>query len=212
VDHFDAIATQRRALTDLCEGLTPDQQATPSLCDAWSVHGVLAHLVMTLTVPVRRVLVEVVRARGNFHRANVILTDRVAAQSWSELIALLRANAENRFTPPGLDSRAPLSDSYLHAQDMLIPLGIDPPGVLEQWPFILEFLTSSKARRGFVGRELPAVTLVATDVAWSAGSGPEVRGPASALGLSLVGRRARVTELSGPGADDLARWIGGPRP
>lgn len=207
MDYFHAIALQRRAVADLCDTLTPTQQATQSLCDAWSVHGVLAHLVMPVTVPVRRVIAEMARARGDFHRANVTLTNRVAEKSWSELISLLRANAESHLTPPGLDSRAPLSDSYLHAQDMFVPLGLVAPGELDKWPVILDFLMSPKARRGFVGRDVPYLTLVATDVAWSAGHGPEVHAPASALGLSLVGRPARLAEATGAGVDELRRWV-----
>ncbi len=207
MDHFEAVGAQRRAVADLCEGLTRSQQATPSLCDAWTVHGVLAHLVMPITVPLRRVVAEMVRAKGDFNRANVTLTNRVAESSWPELIELLRANADSHFTPPGLDWRAPLADSYLHALDMCVPLGLGAPGALEEWPTILDFLTSAKARRGFVGRELPSLALIATDVAWSSGAGPEVRAPASTLGLVLVRRRARLDELSGDGADELRRWV-----
>ncbi len=209
MDYFDAIGRQRRAIADLADTLNPAQQATASLCDEWTVHGVLAHLVMQITVPVRRVVVEMARARGNFHRANVTLTNRVGEQSWTDLVGLLRANADSHFTPPGLDSRSPLSDAYLHAQDICVPLGIPAPGELERWPVILDFLTSPKARRGFVGRALPRLTLVASDVAWSAGSGPDVHGPASALGLSLVGRPARLSELTGAGLDEWRRWVTG---
>jgi hypothetical protein len=63
VDYFDAIFLQRRAVAELGDTLTPAQQATQSLCDAWSVHRVLAHLVMQITVPVRRVIAEMARAR-----------------------------------------------------------------------------------------------------------------------------------------------------
>jgi uncharacterized protein (TIGR03083 family) len=212
VDHFEAVAAQRRAVrravADRCEELTAEQWRAQSLCGEWSVHDVLAHLVVVVTVPLRQVAAEMLRARGNFHRANVALTRRAAAAAPAELIGLLRANADSHFTPPGLDSTAPLTDSYVHALDMFFPLGLPAPGALGQWPFILDFLSSPKARRGFVGRELPAVALIATDVAWSSGRGPEVRAPAAALGLALTRRRARLDEAVGPGSDELRRWVG----
>jgi uncharacterized protein (TIGR03083 family) len=37
-------ATERLAFVDLLEGLTPEQWATPSLCSAWTVQEVAAHV------------------------------------------------------------------------------------------------------------------------------------------------------------------------
>jgi len=51
--------------------------------------------------------------------------------------------------------------------------------------------------------------LVATDLGFSAGRGPPVRGPAEALLMTIAGRRGVVSELSGPGRATLADRIGG---
>ena len=59
--------------------------------------------------------------------------------------------------------------------------------------------TASRSRR----------RLVATDVGWSAGSGPEVRGPGEALLLAIAGRRGVVDELAGEGQPVLAARTGG---
>ncbi|GDY32649.1 hypothetical protein [Gandjariella thermophila] len=48
------------------------------------------------------------------------------------------------------------------------------------------------------------VRLVATDLDWSAGAGPEVRGPAEALLMAMAGRHGIVAELTGPGQAMLA--------
>lgn len=53
------------------------------------------------------------------------------------------------------------------------------------------------------------IRLVATDLRFSAGVGPEVRGPAEALLMAIAGRRDAVSELSGPGQRKLAARIGG---
>jgi hypothetical protein len=53
------------------------------------------------------------------------------------------------------------------------------------------------------------VRLVATDLAFSAGIGPEVRGPAEALLMTIAGRHGVVGKLSGPGQRKLARRIHG---
>jgi hypothetical protein len=46
-------------------------------------------------------------------------------------------------------------------------------------------------------------TLVATDVTWSAGTGPRVSGPISALLLIACGRTAALPQLSGDGIPAL---------
>jgi len=52
------------------------------------------------------------------------------------------------------------------------------------------------------------VRLVATDLRFSAGAGPEVQGTAEALLMTIAGRRGVVSELSGPGQRKLADRIG----
>lgn len=77
---------------------------------------------------------------------------------------------------------------------------------VEHWHHVLTWLTSAQARRGFVSEGMPAVTLVTASVRY--GDGPEVSGPPAALALALCGRDARLTQLSGPGLEVFARWVG----
>jgi len=49
--------------------------------------------------------------------------------------------------------------------------------------------------------------LTATDTTWSAGNGPEVRGPMAALLLVITGRRVALSELTGPGVAELGRRL-----
>jgi hypothetical protein len=45
--------------------------------------------------------------------------------------------------------------------------------------------------------------LVATDMSWSHGSGPEVSGPAEALVMMMAGRVGALDDLSGEGRAEL---------
>src|SRR5690349_19448929 len=54
-----------------------------------------------------------------------------------------------------------------------------------------------------------ALLMVATDLAFAVGWGPEVRGPAEALLMTIAGRRRVAGELCGPGQRKLARRIDG---
>ncbi len=46
MDTFAEIASERRGLPDLMSGLTSAQRAAQSLCPEWSVHDVVAHLIV----------------------------------------------------------------------------------------------------------------------------------------------------------------------
>jgi uncharacterized protein (TIGR03083 family) len=200
------IEAERRSFADLLDGLTPDQWAAPSLCAGWSVREVVAHTMVGQTGTMRQFAVAMLRARGSFDRANHLLAVRRATLPASELVESLRTHAAHRFTPPGMSWRAPLTDLLIHRLDALVPLGVDPGPGLDGWPVALDYLRDPKAAGAFAAKGAPALTYVATDVAWSHGSGPRVEAPAEALALALTRRTARLAELDGPGAEALARW------
>ena len=102
----------------------------------------------------------------------------------------MREHAEDRFTPPAMGRHG-----ALHRRAGRIgatspsPWASQSDRPVEPWRASLDFLVSRKARRGFVKRAgCPSVTTaVASDLEWSHGDGPEVSGPAAALGLALCG-------------------------
>ena len=51
------------------------------------------------------------------------------------------------------------------------------------------------------------VRLVATDLDWTHGKGPEVRGSGEALLMVMAGRRDALDDLTGPGKATLAQHI-----
>jgi uncharacterized protein (TIGR03083 family) len=206
MEHWETIAAERRCLADQLDNLTADQWATQSLCEAWNVRGVVAHLVMAHKVSIPRFTLAIVRAQGSFARANVALTAREAEHPTAELVSDLRRFADSHVKPPGFGSEAPLTDVLIHGQDIRIPLGLDTPQPIQPWKAALDFLVSPKARRGFGVRALPPVEMRATDLDWKYGSGDEVSGPAIALALAIMGRRARLEDLAGPGTSKLVTF------
>ena len=207
-DPFALIATERRALADLVDLLDEQQLATPSLCGAWTVKDVAAHLMAAEEGAVTEFLVAWVLSGFSFDRANQRMTAARAGRPVSELTALMREHAESRFTPPTMDWHAPLTDVMIHREDIAVPLGLPSDRPVESWRHVLDFVVTPKARRGFGARRLPGVRLVATDVEWSHGDGPEATGPAAALALVITGRRAGLEALSGPGRESLATVAG----
>jgi len=208
-DLFSVLADERRATADLLVGLSDEQWSVRSLCSAWTVKDVAVHLVPTLGRGLGEFLWATVRSRGNVHRASESLVAKYGARlSPAEIVTALRDGAEDRFAPPGVGALGPYTDVLVHRLDIAVPLGIDVDRPAEPWRASLDFLVGPKGRRGFVARGRPSLTLRATDLDWSHGTGPEVTGTAAALGLTLCGRSAGLDRLGGPGRESLASWVG----
>jgi len=200
------ITTERLAFADLLDILTPEQWRTQSLCEAWTVKGVVAHLVTPLTVTPAEMAMATLRERGAVPRVMTSLARPREALPISELAALMRERAGRRFAPPGLGSIAPLTDLLVHRLDVSIPLGLADERPQEPWAPALDFLMSAKARVGFRTAPTPRLRYVATDLDWAHGDGPVVEAPAAVLGLALLRRTPRLDDLGGPGADALRAW------
>lgn len=205
-DPFATVAAERRALADLLESLSEEQWATRSLCGAWTVKDVAAHVMIGPTVSTREFLVAMVRAGGRFGVANRRMVEARARLSTAELVAIMREHADSRFRPPTMDWRAPWTEILVHREDIAVPLGGFPRPV-EPWGPALDFLVSDAAVRGFRAKGLPALHYAATDLDWSYGDGPEVRGPAAALALGMAGRPVALERLTGDGLDRFAAWV-----
>ena len=203
MDVFAEIADERRGLADLLAGLSREQQAAQSLCHAWSVHEVAAHLILPLEVSMPKFVLTMLACRGSFDRANVRLTREQARRPFAEIVDVLRRKAGTRFTPPGSGPEAPLTDVLVHGLDIRWPLGLTRPVPAERLQASLTFLTAAP-RGGLVPRGiLDGLRLEADDIGWAAGSGPTVSGPAEALLLAITGRTAALGLLEGDGAATL---------
>jgi uncharacterized protein (TIGR03083 family) len=197
------IEQQRLSLADLLEGLSDEQWNVPSLCEGWRVKDVAAHVAMTpQPSTLGTVAAELVRARGSFVTATRDLAVRYAERPGVDLVAEMREHAASRRLPAVTNYRNIVLDILVHGQDIAIPLGI-----ARDMPSDAVVAALDRARKiGWllgVDRGLKRFRYTATDVDWTAGEGPEVRGPAAALLLSLTGRPAALPQLSGPGVDGL---------
>ncbi|SBT40951.1 maleylpyruvate isomerase family mycothiol-dependent enzyme [Micromonospora auratinigra] len=194
------IAAERRRTADLVDTLTPEQLATPSLCGEWTVRDVLGHLVSPLVGSPWRLASLVVRSGFRLHAANARLAREVGRRPTAELAAALRRHAEHPFRPPVVGYYGQLTDLQVHGQDIRHPLGLPADLDPQRARVSLDFLLGGRAI-GFVDRRrLAGLRFEATDLGWSAGEGPLVRGSAGALLLALTGRRAALADLSGDGA------------
>ena len=203
MDILPAIAEERRRVADLVESLSPQQLETPSLCGDWTVKQVAGHLLAAISKPPTPLLPLIVRNRFSIHRTNARLAVLVAERPAADLARGLRDKADNPFKPPIVGHAGQLTDLQVHGQDMRRPLGL-PHGLrLERLRVSLNFLLGGRAVGFTPKRRVAGLRFEATDLDWSAGSGPVVAGPAEALMLAMTGREVALTELDGPGVPTL---------
>jgi uncharacterized protein (TIGR03083 family) len=194
-------ADERADLLALLEQLTPEQWGAASLCPAWRVRDVVAHVFSYDELSRRGLIARFIR--GPLHRggANAVGLADYADRTPAELLDLARRCVQPRGLPAGFNSGIALTDGMIHHQDIRRPLGLARTIPADRLRAALEFAQYAPVIRGFWHRR--GLRLIATDVDWSAGSGPEVRGPGEAVLLAIAGRDAAVDELDGPGLATL---------
>lgn len=193
------VVDERRVLVaDLLETLSPEEWATPSLCQGWTVRDVAAHLSMAATSTAVDVMGHLVRARGNFDRMIRDSAVERATRPTARIIEYLRGIVGSRKLAPTTFWRDPLLDLLVHGEDIARPLGRTLPPHLEGARTAAEW---AWARRFpfFPGRRLRGVRLVADDVEWTRGQGEELSGPVTSLLLLSTGRPAGLAGVHGPG-------------
>ncbi len=127
---------------------------------------------------------------------------RLRSTSVPELAERLRMAAERHFHLPGSTEAMGLADVLVHGADAFRPvgLGVDAPPS-DAGPALDALWKSGRV----VVHAVPhrGRRLVATDLDWSRGNGPEVRGRAIDLLLFVANRRQVLPDLEGPGLNDL---------
>lgn len=206
-DEIDAaVRAERLNLCDFLEGLDDAEWSTRSLCSAWTVRDVAAHLTTTTRETVPMVVKAAIKARGSFDRMTVeVAGERAARFTTDELVAQLRESAGSSRRMPGSGPMDPLMDLLIHGQDIARPLGrryVMRPEVAAP---SLAYVAGNR----FLGgpRRLAGLELVATDVPWAQGKGPRVQGIAEDLLLVAAGRAAGLARLAGPGVAILAQRL-----
>ncbi|MDT5291843.1 MAG: hypothetical protein QOF88_6732 [Mycobacterium sp.] len=188
---------ERIEFADFLTGLTPEQWDAPTLCTGWRVRDVAAHVVSFEGMTPRELTARFLKGRLQMDRINGLGVGDLADRSPEQLIALLRDNAEPRGMGAGFGGRVALTDNMIHQQDIRRPLGLARTIPVERLCAALDFVRYSPTIRG--AWRVRGVRLIATDVDWSHGKGPEVRGPGEALLMVMAGRPDALRDLDGPG-------------
>lgn len=198
---------ERADIAEFLETLAPEQWEAPTLCAGWRVRDVVAHMISYDELDGRGLARRFTEGRLRLSRTNALGVARYASRGPDELLALLKERLEPRGLLSAFGGRVALVDGLIHHQDIRRPLGMPRAVPVERLLVALPFARIAPPIRGsWRARRL---RVVATDLGWSAGSGPEVHGTAEAILMAVAGRRGVAAELTGPGQPTLARRIGG---
>ena len=208
----DVLAELTAERLDLCsylEQLGSADWQVPSLCAGWTVHDVLAHLVVNTEETVSGLVKGLIRARGSFDR----MTDQQAHRARGRMLAGGAHHPAPRrcgVTPATLGSQPidPLCDVLIHGQDIARPIDRPRPMAAHRAVPALQHAATSRfygARKRFRG-----IRLTATDADWTLGDGSlQVHGPVSDLLLVATGRAAGLQNLTGDGLATVTERLAG---
>lgn len=200
---WDDVASERRQLADVLEGLTEAQLSEPSLCDGWTIKETAAHLTTIFHTSMPKFVLQILMSGGFSNATRKAAISEASRRSISDIVEELRANAEHRFTPPGMGAEAPLTDIVVHGQDIRRPLGIDRDIPEDEARVILDLLASKKGKFTWPRGGISELQFEATDMDWVSGAGPVVSGRAEALLMAMAGRAVAVDDLTGDGVAEF---------
>jgi len=174
-----------------------------SLCEGWNVRHVVGHLIFGLTETAPRMVGAV--------RVDRFDQDRLLSRRAREIgdgcssVALVEryVAASSTAWPRRVAGRLPMAlaaaDTSVHLLDICLPLhresGLDACRLAAVLDILVDWNVCGARSRA------AGLQLVATDIDWQRGTGPEACGSADRLILSLTGRRGFLHELSGSGVD-----------
>ena len=197
------IEDEQVEFAEMLRGLLPEQWETPSLCKGWSVHDAVIHIAWHEHVaPVARVA-ELARVRFSEDRQMEPSRSKSKAELVDWLASPAKVGGRN-------DTLTQLSEIVIHQQDVRRPLGLDRKIPADRLGVVLDFGVSVAGltfTMAFSRKRAKGLRLVAPDVGWWSGSGPEVRGPGEAILMALNGRGDALADLTGDGVPALAGRI-----
>lgn len=204
-EFWTLIHTERTRVADMLDGLTVQQWQADSLCTAWTVEQVAAHLCAAANTGTLAWIRSIVGAGFNADRHNARRltqyrgnTPEQTAQRFRSLVASTVA--------PTKDYAAWLGEVIVHGQDIAEPLGIDltpdPAAVHEVAVFFAAKDFAVNSRRLVTG-----LRLTANDAEFTAGDGPLVQGSLLHLVMAIAGRPHYLAGLYGDGVAELRRRL-----
>lgn len=199
---FSELDASRARLLELLEGLSEDQWDTQTLAEGWRVREVASHMASGSSMKTGTAVLGMLKARMNFDKFNDRSARQLGQRPVAEILEHFRAEVGSRKLPPTVSAQQFLVDAIIHTYDVAIPLGLDVEIQPRQLTAVLEKAVTLGDPFGCRQR-CEGMRLVAPDLDWSWGNGPELRGPGAAVLMGIAGRGAALDQLDGEGVEVL---------
>jgi uncharacterized protein (TIGR03083 family) len=190
------VGAQYDALGALLDGLSPARWDTPSLCEGWRVREVVAHMTMPARYTEEQFMAELRDAEFDFTRLSNEVATRDASLTTAELVADVRDEIMQHWTPPGGGYHGALNHVVIHGLDITVPLAATRCATDDALRVVLDDLTAGGAH-GHFGTDISGRMLEATNLDWSFGTGAPLRATAEDLALHICGRNIADGRLDG---------------
>ncbi len=201
-NQWPLIRGERVSLIADLENVTDTKWAMQSLCSAWTVRDVLAHMTTTAKMTPGRFFGRLAGSGFRFNAMNDKGVREEQGATPADALAGFKSVLDRTTSPPGpLD--AMVAEIVIHSQDIRRPLGIAHTFQPEALTLVGNFVTRGNLLLGGKRRST-GLLLIASDVDWTHGSGQEVKGPLSSIILALTGRKAGLADLTGDGVATLS--------
>jgi uncharacterized protein (TIGR03083 family) len=187
---MELISAHRRALADALDGLSADQWRGESMCAGWTPAHVLAHQTMPFRISAEEFMAGLHRCGGDFTTFSDQVAQRDSTIPPPDLVAVLRDNADNPWSPPGGGLAGALCHDVIHGLDIGWPLGLQYEIPARAMTTILDAIASQT----LFGFSLEGAR--ATDLDWSWGNGDQYVGESRDLLMLLAGRRVPARLVS----------------
>ncbi len=204
IDEQAALIAERAAFYTMLTGLADDDWNVASLCDGWRIRDVAAHAHLGATMSIPVALLGLVRARGSFERFMESHVPSEGSRPVAEILAIWSDAANSARVPPSIKRVDQAIDAFVHHHDIAVPLARPVPSDPGRLRWMADGLVGSGRPIGG-GARVEGLQLIASDIDWHYGTGPEVTGPVAAIILAGCGRRALDNQLSGRGLIELQR-------
>jgi uncharacterized protein (TIGR03083 family) len=195
------IHRERAAMADTLSTLTPAQWTTPSLCGGWSVRETAAHIVLGSEQTTPHFMARMAASGFRFNHMMDRDARRTGLQPPDELIARLRACVTTTNHPPA-PVKTMLGEIVVHSDDIRRPLGLAGDTSPDAIVACLEMYKAASFPLG-TRKRIEGLRMVATDLDWSHGQGPEVTGPGMPMLMAMTGRASGLDGLAGEGLATL---------
>jgi uncharacterized protein (TIGR03083 family) len=205
VDALSLARDERLEFADFLGGLTAQQWLAPTLCPDWRVRDVVAHTMSYEGLSTSALVTRFLRGLLVVDRINARAVADLSDRSTDDLVDMVRRHATPSGLGAGFGGRIALTDNMIHQQDIRRPLAMPRVVATDRLRVALDFARTAPLIRG--AWRARGVRLVATDLDWAAGKGPEVHGSGEALLMTMAGRADGLRDLDGPGLATLSTWF-----